>query len=146
MAFKKSFKKSKNDKYLRLTGLWPSKNNDDLATGRVKADEVDALIEKFQEASEAGAPIVFSLWKNEQESRKDPKFTLQCFVGDAEEEPQSNRKFKKSSKRNEEEEEDGNEEDNEETDTNQEEDDDKEERSSKSKSSSKKSSKRSSGW
>lgn len=81
-----------SDKYLRLTGLWPSKSNDDLFTGRVKADDVEKIIERFQEALDAAAPMVFSLWvNNEKESRKDPEFSLQCFVGDAEESPRSRR-------------------------------------------------------
>lgn len=93
MAYGKKYGRSeKNDKYLRLTGLWPSKSNDSLFTGRVKADDVDALLKKFEEALEANAPIVFSLWVNDKKrDRKDPDFNLQCFVGDGEEKPRSRR-------------------------------------------------------
>jgi alpha-galactosidase/6-phospho-beta-glucosidase family protein len=92
----------KESKYLRLTGLWPSKSNRALFTGRLKEDGVADLMEKLNEAQENGAPIVFSLWKNdEKESRKDPDFSLQCFVGDSEEQP----RFKKRKPAREEEEE-----------------------------------------
>jgi hypothetical protein len=94
MAYgKKSYGRSeKNDKYLRLTGLWPSKSNDSLFTGRVKADDVEAILEKFQEALDSEAPIVFSLWVNDKKKqRSDPEFSLQCFVGDSEEKPRSRR-------------------------------------------------------
>ncbi len=94
MAYGKKYGRSeKNDKYLRLTGLWPSKSNDSLFTGRVKSDDVEAILEKFQEANDSEAPIVFSLWVNEKKrNRKDPEFNLQCFVGDAEEKPRSSRR------------------------------------------------------
>ena len=157
MAFKKrGFKKSGkggNDKYLRLTGLWPSKNNEDLYTGRVKAEEVEALIEKFTEALESDAPIVFSLWVNEQESRKDPEFTLQCFVGDSEESPRSSRGKKSyGSKRKSRDEEEGNDDDGQddqgEDDQQEEADDDQQEEKPRKRtgSSKTKTSKRSSSW
>ena len=94
MAYGKKYGRSeKNDKYLRLTGLWPSKSNDSLFTGRVKSDDVEAILEKFQEANDSESPIVFSLWVNEKKrNRKDPEFNLQCFVGDAEEKPRSSRR------------------------------------------------------
>lgn len=121
---------SKNDKYLRLTGLWTSKSNKDLFTGRVKAEDVEALVEKFQEALDKEAPIVFSLWDNndKKRDRKDPDFNLQCFVGDSEEKPRSRRDSRddeprrKSSKRDEPEEEEEEEEAPEEEEAEEEED------------------------
>lgn len=81
-----------DDKYLRLTGLWKSKNNDGLFTGRAKTEQLEALLKQCEEALDADAPLVFSLWKNtEKRSRKDPEFSIQSFVGDAEEKPRSSR-------------------------------------------------------
>ena len=95
MAFRG--KRKANDKYLRLTGLWPSKNNDSLWTGRMKPDQLEELIKRVEEALDADAPIVFGLWANDKkESRKDPEFSLQCFVGDTEELPRSSRSSRHS--------------------------------------------------
>jgi hypothetical protein len=83
-------KKASNDKYVRLTGLWPSKNKEGLWTGRFRAEDMEKLLEKASEALDNGAPLVFSLWENnEKEGKRDPDFSLQCFVGDAEEKPSS---------------------------------------------------------
>ncbi len=95
MAFRK--KSKGNDKYLRLTGLWQSKSNDELWTGRLKADQLEDLLKRVEEAIENDAPIVFSLWENgKKESKRDPDFSLQCFVGDAEESPRSSRNSRSS--------------------------------------------------
>lgn len=97
MAFKK--RGGGNDKYLRLTGLWQSKNNDALWTGRLKQEQVEDLLKKVEEANEAEAPIVFSLWENkDREGKRDPEFSLQCFVGDKEEEGGSSRSSRSSRK------------------------------------------------
>ena len=86
-----------NDKYLRLTGLWPSKSNDALFTGRVKPDGIEDLLKRCEEALDQDSPLVFSLWENDKkESRKDPEFSLQCFVGDSEEKPRSSRSSRSS--------------------------------------------------
>ena len=96
MAFKK--RGGGNGKYLRLTGLWQSKNNDALWTGRLKPEQVEDLLKKVEEANEAEAPIVFSLWENkDREGKRDPEFSLQCFVGDKEEEGGSSRSSRRSS-------------------------------------------------
>ncbi len=80
-----------NDKYLRLTGLWPSKK-DGMFSGKLRPEDVEKLMAKVEEAAENEAPIVFTLWENDKkESRKDPEFSLQCFVGDADEQPRSSR-------------------------------------------------------
>lgn len=93
MAFRSKSKKSGNDKYLRLTGMWQSKNNDALWTGRLKEEQIEALNDKVAEALDAGAPLCFSLWENDKkESKRDPEFSLQCFVGDSEEKPRSSRR------------------------------------------------------
>lgn len=136
MAFKKRAKAG-NDKYLRLTGLWQSKNNDSLWTGRLKAEQVADLLAKVEEAAEGDCPIVFSLWENDKkESKRDPEFSLQCFVGDSEESPRSNRSSKSSgssrrAKPDEEEEEDDS---NEEEEDNDEEEDEQEDKPSRKKS------------
>lgn len=114
---KRSFKKGNNDKYLRLTGLWPSKNKDGLWTGRFRAEDMEKLLEKVNEAGENDAPLVFSLWEStEKESRKDPDFSLQCFVGDNEEKPKSKYGSKKSKPEPEDDEEEAEEEEEEEAD------------------------------
>lgn len=97
MAFKKKFSgKKKDSKYLRLTGLWQSKKNDALWTGRMKPDQLEDLLNRVNEAGEADAPLVFSLWLNEErESKRDAEFSLQCFVGDTDEQPRSSRFGKK---------------------------------------------------
>ena len=88
----RSTRKASNDKYLSLTGLWPSKSNESLWTGRIKVEEIEAVIERFQEALDADAPVVVSLWENGKKSgRKDPDFRVQIFVGDSEEKPKSRR-------------------------------------------------------
>ncbi len=102
MAFNK--RKDKDSKYVRLTGMWESKK-EGLFTGRLRAEDIDKLSEKVEEAKEAGVPLVFFLWQNEKDSRKDPDFTLQVALG--EEEEGGRKPFKKSfKKRDEEEEED----------------------------------------
>lgn len=86
-----------NEKYLRLTGLWASKTNDALFTGRAKTEQIEALIKQCEEALDADAPLVFSLWENDKKkSRKDPEFSIQSFVGDAEEKPRSSRSSRNS--------------------------------------------------
>ena len=112
---KRSFKKGSDDKYLRLTGLWPSKNKDGLWTGRFRAEDMEKLLAKVNEAGENDAPLVFSLWETtEKESRKDPDFSLQCFVGDNEEKPASKSRFCKKKAEPEDDEEDEEEEESEE--------------------------------
>lgn len=144
---KKSFRKGGDDKYLRLTGLWPSKHNDSLFTGRLKAEQVADLLAKVEEASEAEAPIVFSLWVNDKkESRKDPEFSLQCFVGDSEDSPRSSRSSKKSSRRDEEEEGEDNEEEEEQGEEEEEEEERPRRGAKKASKTSKRTSKKSSSW
>lgn len=145
MAFKK--KSKGNDKYLRLTGLWPSKNTNGLWTGRFRAEDMEKLLNKAQEALDSEAPLVFSLWENgEKESRKDPEFTLQCFVGDAEEQPRSRSKYgsKEKSTRDEEEEEEN--EDEEEQEEEADEEEEEEDEAPKKKATKKPASKRREKW
>ena len=145
MAFKKRFKKGSDSKYIRLTGLWQSKGNEDLYTGKAKEEQIEKLLKAAEEALESGAPLVFSLWvNNEKESRKDPEFSLQTFIGDAEEKPRErggNRGFKRKTREDNEEEDDNNEEDSNEEDS---EEEGEKPRSKSSKTS--KTSKRNSGW
>lgn len=73
--------REKDSKFLRLTGLWPSKHNDALYSGRVKNEDLEALQAKIEEAGDSD--LVFFLWENkDKESRKDPEFTLQVAVSD----------------------------------------------------------------
>jgi hypothetical protein len=156
MAFRGKRGKGGNDKYLRLTGLWQSKANDALWTGRLKSEQVEDLLKKVEEATEAGAPIVFSLWENDKkESKRDPEFSLQCFVGDAEDEPRSRRSSRSSGssrrdERDDRDDRDDNDDNDNQDDNDNEEENDKEEkssrRSSKTSKSSKGSSKKRASW
>ena len=71
-------------KYLRLTGLWPNQKKDNLWTGKMRAEDVAKLIEKADEAEQAGVDLVFFLWENQEKNgRKDPDFTIQMSVADS---------------------------------------------------------------
>jgi len=71
-------------KYLRLTGLWPNQKKDNLWTGKMRAEDVAKLIEKADEADQAGVDLVFFLWQNQEKNgRKDPDFTIQMSVADS---------------------------------------------------------------
>ncbi len=77
-------RRERDSKYLRLTGLWESKKGG-LFTGKLRAEDVEKLIEKCEEADKANSQIVFFLWENDQKrNRKDPDFTLQAAVADEE--------------------------------------------------------------
>lgn len=97
MAFR-SRQKTSDGKYLRLTGLWQSKKKDNLWSGKMRTDELEKLVEKAEEAREAGCDLVFFLWDNEKENRKSPDFTLQVTV--AEEEVASGRSRSSHSRSN----------------------------------------------
>ncbi len=83
MGFR-SRRKEADSKYLRLTGLWQNKKKDNLFTGKMRAEDVEKLVEKAGEAVDAGVDLVFFLWENEKDSQKDPDFTLQCVVAEEE--------------------------------------------------------------
>jgi hypothetical protein len=88
MSFRnRSREKQDNDgKYLRLTGLWPSKNKDTLWTGKIRSQDIGALLEKCEEADKDGSDIVVFLWENTKKSgRKDPDFTVQISVSEDQE-------------------------------------------------------------
>lgn len=89
--------KDNDGKYLRLTGLWASKSNSALFTGRAAAEQIEELLKRCEEALDADAPLVFSLWENDKKkSKRDPEFSLQAFVGDSEEKPKSSRSSRSS--------------------------------------------------
>jgi hypothetical protein len=72
-------------KYLRLTGLWPSKKNDALWTGKFRNEDIGKLLEKVEQADKDGADLVFFLWENtEKNGKKDPDFTVQVSVSEDE--------------------------------------------------------------
>ena len=100
MSWGKKKRGGNDGKYLRLTGLWQSKNKENLYTGKLRAEDVEKLAAKIEEAD--GSDIGFFLWVNEQESRKDPQFTLQCAVSESD----GGFSSKKRNRRDEEEEED----------------------------------------
>src|SRR3990167_915586 len=70
-------------KYLRLTGLWPSKKNNALWTGKFRNQDIGKLQDKIQEADDAGADLVFFLWENtDKQGQKDPDFSVQISVSE----------------------------------------------------------------
>ena len=69
-------------KYVRLTGLWPSKK-DGLFSGKLRPEDIEKLQDKVEEAAESDAALVFLLWENtDKRGRKDPDFTLQVTVSE----------------------------------------------------------------
>ena len=76
-------RKENDGKYLRLTGLWPSKKNDALWTGKFRNQDLEKLIEKCEQADKAGADLVVFLWENkEKDGQKDPDFTVQVSISE----------------------------------------------------------------
>ncbi len=71
-------------KYVRLTGLWPSKK-DGLFSGKLRPEDIEKLLDKAEEAAKSDAALVFLLWENtDKRGRKDPDFTLQVTVSEDE--------------------------------------------------------------
>ena len=71
-------------KYVRLTGLWPSKK-DGLFSGKLRPEDLEKLLDKVEEAAKNDAALVFLLWENtDKRGRKDPDFTLQVTVSEDE--------------------------------------------------------------
>lgn len=69
-------------KYVRLTGLWPSKK-DGLFSGKLRPEDIEKLLDKAEEAAKNDAALVFLLWENtDKRGRKDPDFTLQVTVSE----------------------------------------------------------------
>ena len=73
-------------KYVRLTGLWPSKKNDALWTGKIRNQDLFKVLDKLDEADKHGKDIVVFLWENtEKDGPKDPEFTAQISVSEDQE-------------------------------------------------------------
>jgi len=73
-------------KYLRLTGLWPSKKNNALWSGKIRNQDIGVLQDKIQEADDSNSDIVVFLWENtDRRGKKDPEFTVQISVSEDEE-------------------------------------------------------------
>lgn len=86
MSFRDRGRKENDGKYLRLTGLWPSRKKDTLWTGKFRNQDIEQLLVKVEEADKAGADLLFFLWENtEKDGKKDPDFTLQVTVADDQE-------------------------------------------------------------
>ena len=79
--------RQQDGKYLRVTGLWASKNKQGLWSGKLKAENIEQLQEKLDEAAKAGAELMVFLWENtERDNRKSPEFTIQVCVAEDREE------------------------------------------------------------
>lgn len=86
MGFRNRSRKENDGKYLRLTGLWPSRKKDNLWTGKFRNQDIEQLLVKVEEADKAGADLLFFLWENTEKSdKKDPDFTIQVTVADDQE-------------------------------------------------------------
>ena len=73
-------------KYVRLTGLWPSKNKETLWTGKIRNQDLGKLLDKLDEADKDGKDVVVFLWENTDKSgRKDPDFTVQIAISEDQE-------------------------------------------------------------
>lgn len=62
---------------VRLGGLWQSERRDTLFTGRLREEEIRALLAECEAALAEGRQVEFSLWVNDRKnSPRAPKFTL----------------------------------------------------------------------
>lgn len=74
--------RDREDKYVRLTGLWESKKRG-LFSGKLREQDIEKLVEKIDEAKDAGSDLIFFLWENnDKRGRKDPDYTLQVAVAE----------------------------------------------------------------
>ena len=72
----------RDSKYVRLTGLWESKKRG-LFSGKLREQDIEKLVEKIDEAKDAGSDLIFFLWENnDKRGRKDPDYTLQVAVAE----------------------------------------------------------------
>lgn len=67
--------KSKQSDNIRITGLWKSQKRDGLYSGKLRSEDIEALVEMLQNADDG---VMFFLWLNEKRNRRDSDFTLKA--------------------------------------------------------------------
>ncbi len=73
--------RDREDKYVRLTGLWESKKRG-LFSGKLREQDIEKLVEKIDEAKDAGSDLIFFLWENnDKRGRKDPRLHVASCSG-----------------------------------------------------------------
>ena len=65
-------------KYVRLTGLWENRNKRGMFTGKIRNQDIQKIMRKFEECDDKRADVVVFLWENNNKrGQKDPDFTVQ---------------------------------------------------------------------
>lgn len=65
-------------KYVRLTGLWENRNKRGMFTGKIRNQDIQKIMRKFEECDGKRADVVVFLWENtNKRGQKDPDFTVQ---------------------------------------------------------------------
>lgn len=83
MGYDRGRRDQKDSKYLRLTGLWESRNKRGMWSGKIRGQDLGKVMDKLQEADDARADVVVFLWENnEKRGQKDPDFSVQIAVAE----------------------------------------------------------------
>ena len=65
-------------KYVRLTGLWENRNKRGMFTGKIRNQDIQKIMRKFEECDDKRSDVVVFLWENSNKrGQKDPDFTVQ---------------------------------------------------------------------
>ena len=65
-------------KYVRLTGLWESRNKRGMFAGKIRNQDIQKIMRKFEECADKRSDVVVFLWENSNKrGQKDPDFTVQ---------------------------------------------------------------------
>ena len=65
-------------KYVRLTGLWENRNKRGMFTGKIRSQDIQKIMRKFEECDDKRADVVVFLWENDNKrGQRDPDFTVQ---------------------------------------------------------------------
>lgn len=61
----------------RLTGMWPSKKNRNMWTGRAKGEDLKKILDKMMDAEKGTGIVAFFMFENTRKrGPKDPDFTI----------------------------------------------------------------------
>ena len=64
-------------KYVRLTGLWENRNKRGMFTGKIRNQDIQKIMRKFEECDDKRADVVVFLWENNNK-RGQKILTSQC--------------------------------------------------------------------
>ena len=65
-------------KYVRLTGLWENRNKRGMFTGKIRNQDIQKIMRKFEECDDKRSDVVVFLWENNNKrGQRDPDFTVQ---------------------------------------------------------------------